>query len=33
MNPFDLASLVGFVRVVLGISVSAGIGWFFWDGE
>jgi hypothetical protein len=30
MNLFDLASLVGFVRVVIGISVLAGIGWFLW---
>jgi hypothetical protein len=30
MNPFDLASLVGFVRIVVGISIIASIGWFFW---
>ncbi len=30
MNPFDLAALVGFVRIVVGISIVAGIGWFFW---
>ncbi len=30
MNPFDLAALVGFVGIVAGISIVAGIGWFFW---
>ena len=30
MNPFDLAALVGFVRIVVAISIIASIGWFFW---
>jgi hypothetical protein len=30
MNPFDLASLVGFLRIVVGIGIVSGIGWFFW---
>jgi len=29
MNLFELAALVGFVRILVGISIIAGTGWFF----
>ena len=28
MNPFDLASVVGFARVVVGILLIAGVAWY-----
>ncbi len=31
MNPFDLAALVGFVRIVVGISIVVAIGWILWE--